>query len=96
MCEETNYPVLIYYVDYDYSYEVPGDYFYTYGVEQQGHDDFVVEIDLNEEPYCDWYEEGMSEIDILAEVLYKDYTYGDTNKWDIFDKDRKYITTIVD
>lgn len=99
MCEEyieTDYPVLTFYIDYDFSYEVPGDYYYTYGVQVEDHEDITVEIDLNEEPYCDWYEAGWDDMDILTEVIVKDYTYGEINKWTIYDENHNYIATWTD
>lgn len=98
--EEINYPVMTYAIDYDYGYERPGDYYYTYGVMAEEHLDFLIEINYNEEPYCTWYEEGMSDEDILAEVLMRDYTHGEINTWAIYavneDGSKVYIDTWTD
>lgn len=83
MCEETNYPIIFADVYHTWSVEVPGDYYYTWGYQVDYDEDIDLEIDLNEEPYVDYYEKGLSENEIIAEVLHTYYCYSDDDKWTI-------------
>lgn len=83
MYEETNYPVIKAEVYHTWSEEKPGDYYYTWGYQVKYDEDIKLEIDLNEEPYLQYYEEGCTEEDIIAEVLNTYYCYSDDDKWTV-------------
>lgn len=79
--EETNYPVITAEVYHTWSEEVPGDYYYTWGYQVDQNEDIKLEIDLNEEPYLQYYKEGFTVEDIISEVLYAHYYYSSDDKW---------------
>lgn len=81
--KETDYPVISAEVYHTWSEEVPGDYYYTWGYQVNRDEDIKLEIDLNEDPYLEYYENGLSEDEIIAEVLYTYYFYSDDDKWTV-------------
>lgn len=81
--KETNYPIIFADVYHTWSEEVPGDYYYTWGYQVNYDEDIDLEIDLNEEPFIDYYEKGLSENEIIAEALFTYYCYSDDDKWTI-------------
>lgn len=83
MCEETNYPVIVVDVYHTWTEEKPGDYYYTWGYQVDCNEDIKLEIDLNEDPYIKYYEEGLTEEDIIAEALFDYYYYGCDDKWTV-------------
>lgn len=81
--QETNYPVITAEVYHTWTEEVPGDYYYTWGQQISHNEDIELKIDLNEDPYVEYYEKGFSDTDIIEDVLYTFYSYSDDDKWTV-------------
>lgn len=83
MTKETNYPIIFADVYHTWSEEQPGDYYYTWGYQVDRSEDIDLEIDLNEYPYSEYYENGMTIENIIIDDLYTYYCYSDDDKWTV-------------
>ena len=91
-----DYPIKVYKIHHEYSWEEPGDYFYSYGVQRDAEEDYTVELDYAEDDLCELYEDGTNDLDILADYLYDNYHYGEENTYTIYDENGDFICTIQD
>lgn len=88
---ESHDTVDVFYVKYDYTYEEWGSCLsYT------EHDNFIVIIDHEEEPYCDWFAEGWNTMEVLEEILFNYHCFGDYNTWTIYDEFENLVDVWTD
>lgn len=90
------YPIKVYKIRHEYSWEEPGDYFYSYGVQRHAEEDHVIELDYAEDGLCELYENGENDLDILADYLSNYYQYGEEDTYHIYDDQGNFIYTLQD